>query len=352
MSSVKKLAEAVEKGLLEALPTLRKTLVRKLPLAVAAVLEAQTANTVEIANKLPLESERSDRREQWLRRLLSNRLLRSTEILAPFACSALLSAVANGQVIELSMDQTDLGDRFAILMVSVRTGDRALPLCWHVEAGPANIGFDGQQPLLEQVKAWLPEGAAVMLSADRFYPSTRLLTWLQAQGWSYRVRLKGNLLADVGVGEVTTTGALSKGYQERYETEVMLFDSGVLTAIGILHEAGHPEPWIIAMDGIPNRAKVLDYASRWTIEPMFSDFKSRGFGLEQTHLEDPDRLHRLILIMSLAMYWCVSAGKQDAFDNPTPSEKKPRRKRIRTIGRYAKPVALCCHGSSAVYGYC
>jgi hypothetical protein len=45
------------------------------------------------------------------------------------------------------------------------------------------------------------------------------------------------------------------------------------------------------------------------IEPMFSDFKTRGFRLEDTYLEYPDRVDRLILMMALAMYWCVMAGQ-------------------------------------------
>ena len=45
MGSVEKLAEEVRRGLQVALPGLRKTIVRKLPLAVAAMLEARTANT-------------------------------------------------------------------------------------------------------------------------------------------------------------------------------------------------------------------------------------------------------------------------------------------------------------------
>ena len=55
---------------------------------------------------------------------------------------------------------------------------------------------------------------------------------------------------------------------------------------------------------------------------MFSDFKSRGFGLEQTHIQYPDRLARLILVMSLALYWAVSTGMWDHVNNPTPAEKK------------------------------
>jgi hypothetical protein len=57
---------------------------------------------------------------------------------------------------------------------------------------------------------------------------------------------------------------------------------------------------------------------------MFSDFKSRGFGLEQTHLRYPDRLARLILVMSLALYWAVSTGMWDQVNNPTPAEKNDR----------------------------
>jgi hypothetical protein len=55
---------------------------------------------------------------------------------------------------------------------------------------------------------------------------------------------------------------------------------------------------------------------------MFSDFKSRGFGLEQTHIHYPDRLARLILVMSLALYWAVSTGMWDHRNSPTPAEKK------------------------------
>ena len=76
-----------------------------------------------------------------------------------------------------------------------------------------------------------------------------------------------------------------------------LGEACIPTALGVLHEAGYPEPWIIAMDCPPKRAAVSDYGARWAIEPMFSDFKSRGFRLEDTKLEAPKRLDCLILIL-------------------------------------------------------
>ncbi len=44
------------------------------------------------------------------------------------------------------------------------------------------------------------------------------------------------------------------------------------------------------MSAKPGYLTTLGYTARWDIEPMVSDFKSRGFGLEQTHLRYPDRL--------------------------------------------------------------
>jgi hypothetical protein len=84
---------------------------------------------------------------------------------------------------------------------------------------------------------------------------------------------------------------------------------------------------------------VLDYAVRWAIEPMFSDFKGRGFELEDSQLAHADRLERLILIMSLAMYWCVQVGQEDALNRPTPLEKKHGRKPIRDIGASGNSTA-------------
>jgi hypothetical protein len=63
------------------------------------------------------------------------------------------------------------------LMISLRLGDRALPLLWRVEETRGNIGFDDQKPLLEALYAVVPQGCAIMLTADRFYGTAALISW-------------------------------------------------------------------------------------------------------------------------------------------------------------------------------
>jgi hypothetical protein len=182
---------------------------------------------------------------------------------------------------------------------------------------------------------------------DRFYGTANLIGWCQERTWDYRLRLKGNLT--VFDGAKTTAACAEK--RTFYLEDVELTARRVRTHIGIIHDPGHPEPWIIAMSERPGYLRTLDYGQRWGIEPMFSDFKSRGFGIADTQIRIADRLDRLILVMALALYWAVSTGQWDALHHATPSEKKQEQqnrlsveglRRSRARGVADVPVLVPC----------
>jgi hypothetical protein len=50
------------------------------------------------------------------------------------------------------------------------------------------------------------------------------------------------------------------------------------------------------------------YSKRFRIETFFSDQKSRGFHLHQSHLADPQRLSRLLIAACLAYIWIIYLG--------------------------------------------
>jgi hypothetical protein len=106
-------------------------------------------------------------------------------------------------------------------------------------------------------------------------------------------------------------------------SNVELTHRRVVTNIGIVRDPGHDEPWLIAISEKPGDLTTLDDAARWGIEPMVSDFKSCGSGLEQSQLRRPDRLARLLMMMSLALHVAVSTGLWDATNNPSADEKSP-----------------------------
>jgi hypothetical protein len=314
------IADSISAELRRRLPDQRKTQRGKLALLVATMLDVRSANLMDLAAGLPLEADRTDMRYQWITRLLGNPLVVSDAIMEPFAREVLEQAAARDRPIVLILDQSRLSDRHQGLMLALRYEERALPLAWRVETTDGAIGFATQKALLQAVAPWIPAGVAVRLMGDRFYGTADLIGWCQDRGWGYRLRLKGNLVVFYGTTK-TTTGACA-GDRLFCLEDVDLTGKRTRTHIGIIHDPGHAEPWIIAMSEKPGYLATLEYAGRWGIEPMFSDFKSRGFGVEDTQIRHADRLDRLLLVMSLALYQAVSTGLWDAVHHPTPSEKK------------------------------
>ena len=167
-------------------------------------------------------------------------------------------------------------------MLSLRIGNRGLPLFWRVQETRGNIGTELQLELMDLLYDYLPREAKVLFLGDKFFGTTH------------------------GVEQAA------------------LFQKGIITNIGYLHDEGYKNPWIIAMDSKPTRETLLQYSQRWGIEAMFSDLKSRGFGLEDTNLKSTKRIASLILILSVALYSAVPIGiqTQNLKKNPNPQKNK------------------------------
>lgn len=330
MGGIERIAVGIGEELRRRLPGQRKTQREGLALLVATMLSERSANLMDLAAALPRAAERIDMRYQWIARLLANPLVDPAEVMAPFAREVLARAAEAGRV-ELILDQSKLSDRHQVLMLALRFGERALPLAWHVEETAGAMGWVHQAPLLDLVAAWLPEGAAAMVLGDRFYGTAEAIAACAARGWDYRLRLKGNLRVFAEGGSVAPAARLAG--TQLYLTGVELTAKRAPTNIGVIHDPGHDEPWIVAMSDEPSYLSTLDYARRWGIEPMFSDFKSRGFGLDDTQIRHPDRLARLVLVMALALHCAVSTGVRDEASRPLPAEAKPAGKRRKNVAR-------------------
>ena len=323
---IEAVAASVSADLLRRLPRQNKKQREGLALLVGTMLDVRSANLMDLSASLPRESERIDMRYQWISRLLGNELIDTDHVMAPFAREVLDNASRGGRQLVLIIDQSKANDTQQAIVVAVRVGGRSLPIAWRVKETEGAIGFAEQRAALETALALLPADVRVVLMGDRFYGSPDLIAWCRSKGWDWRLRLKGELLVFEGGGESTVAECFARG--ERMLTDVELTGKRVRTNIGMVHEDGHPEPWFIAMSDAPTTAKTFDYGLRWGIEAMFSDFKSRGFGLEDSQLQRTDRMDRLILVMTLALYWAVSTGMWAAENAALPVEKK-RKGRVR-----------------------
>jgi len=317
MGGIEHAAQGVSAVLHERLPWQRKTQRENLALLIATMLSERSANLMSLAAALPRQPGRIDMRYQWIVRVLANPLIECDAVMLPFASEVLARAQAEagpGERVDLILDQSRASERHQILMLALRWGGRALPLAWRVEETEGAIGFGVQKGLL-----------------DRFYGTPALIAHCQSLGWDYRLRLKGNLRVWIDGADAGSVEQLAR--DTPYLTGVELTARRVRTNIGFIQDPGHAEPWIVAMSEAPGYLTTLDYARRWGIEPMFSDFKTRGFGLEDSQIRYPDRLARLILVMALALYFAVSTGQWDAAHHATPAERRCPEQRPKNVLR-------------------
>ncbi len=211
MGGVQKVAAAITKELLARLPLQNKKQREGLALLIATALQVRSVNLNELAAALPREAERFDMRYQWISRVLGNDLIRVDEVMAPFAREVLERSGAGGRAIVVMIDQSKVNEAHQMVMVSLRVGERALPLAWRMKKTQGAIGFREQKEALEVVAALLPERARVTLMGDRFYGSPALVEWCRAKGWGWRLRCKQDLLVFQDGGETTLAECFARG---------------------------------------------------------------------------------------------------------------------------------------------
>ena len=58
------------------------------------------------------------------------------------------------------------------------------------------------------------------------------------------------------------------GFLMSFDNGIELTGKRVVTNVAMVHEPGHPEPWIIALSEPPTVHRALDYGLRWGSWPV------------------------------------------------------------------------------------
>ena len=75
-----------------------------------------------------------------------------------------------------------------------------------------------------------------------------------------------------------------------------------------------------------NDQSNIEYKKRWQIEMCFKAMKSSGFDIEKTHLNQVDRIEKLVCLVMIAFVWCYKVGIYlDKFIMPIKLKKHGRK---------------------------
>ena len=217
----------------------------------------------------------------------------------------------NATTVYVVLDSTQYGAGCRALVVGLAYAGQVLPLGWRVVKGrTGHTEPKLQNELLSEIRACLPPGQVVLL-ADTEFCAVELLTAMQDWGWQFIVRVRGNVYLQPRAGRTFTLSRarLSRGQTRVWRdvrwTQKHAFESVMAIATW---QVGEPEPLYVITNTHNSGAALLVYTWRFWIEPLFGDYKGRGFRLGLSRLRDPERLSRLLLAACVAFRWSLSLG--------------------------------------------
>ena len=212
----------------------------------------------------------------------------------------------------LALDRTNwkLGSRDVnILVLAIVTQRFRVPLMWSLLDHGGNSSTEQRIELMRRYLRLFDVSSIDALLADREFVGARWLEFLNENNVPFVVRLRENL-------QVHTE---DDGMLRLFRTLVHKSRRGSKRNwTGWLHTMAEKpenrlkfaakrirgkESLIIATNMEHPRSALRLYRRRWAIECLFSDAKTRGFNIEDTHITDSAKLSTLLGIVTLAVTW-------------------------------------------------
>jgi len=309
MSNNLPLYPMILKQLCQWLPEERITRKRNLALLMSGLYRARAVHLSFIVRHWPLPGKLPSLVNR-LRRFLDNYRVEVQTYYRPLT-QRLINTFADTKL-RLVIDCSAVGLHHRVLTVSVAYRKRTLPLAWSFHQGKkGNITAVEQIELLQWVHSLLPEQQTVWLLGDSGFNSVRLLRWLRKARWHFVIRSSGHPKVCLGSKIWEKVGQLSlRAGQTRVIGWVRLtqkHDYGPVWLV--LHWSQEKEePWYLLSDQAGEKTILELYKLRMWTEEMYGDLKKHGFDLESTHLQDCQRLSRLMLGVCLVYVWFVALG--------------------------------------------
>lgn len=212
----------------------------------------------------------------------------------------------------LSVDRTNwqFGNSiFNILTLGVVHQGVAFPLLWVMLDKKGNSNSQERSDLLDRFFEVFPEVEVAYLTADREFIGVKWFEYLLEQAaLPFRIRLRESDKLDNGRGALKAKvvfAHLQIGQHQILRQPRQVWGHWVYIAAMRLEDSSL---LIVATSDAPHQA-IVDYAQRWGIETLFGCLKTRGFCLESTHLQDPERLSRMFTLLTLALCWAFRTGE-------------------------------------------
>jgi hypothetical protein len=281
-----------------------------------AVLLAGSTQLTKIARWLKQETQQ-DSRVQWLRRLLSSAYLCQELVYQPFLAQALQAyhAPVWHLVLDRSVWKNETTD---LVLLALNFRQRALPIIWDF-LPHGSTSQDFQIAFIERALKFLKPKKPLILHGDAEFHSIGLMQYLSFRGIDFilgQSAKKKYRPSREASWQSLKSLPVSKNrpiYLENIElTQDYAYGPLNLFAFYQPHHSKKRRKRTIGYyaTSLPMspHLRILG-GRRWGIEPCFQDYKSSGWGIQDSELFQVKRREALMTILSLSYLWATCLGR-------------------------------------------
>ena len=218
-----------------------------------------------------------------------------------------------------------------ILVLSVAVEGISIPLLWTMLDKQGNSNTIERKALLQRFLDQFGAEKIDCLTADREFKGKEWLKFLKEEQIPFCIRIAVN--SKVSNRHKNKMFAVKRLFSLQTNESMILNRSRKVWGHDVyLACFRSADDWVIIISDKAPEVALQNYQRRWTIETLFQALKGRGFNLEDTHLQDLERINKLFAVLTLAFCWCYKVGTWRK--EITPIKIKSHQRPAKSVFRY------------------
>lgn len=213
---------------------------------------------------------------------------------------------------DVALDRTNwkFGSRDVnVLMLAIVTRRFRIPLLFVFLPHQGSSDMATRIALMRRYLALFPAASIRCLYADREFIGGEWMDFLNENNIPFAIRIRTDMTLTLDDGRTWSLATLLR--RRRARRTVLVLTGQMNGQTGTMRQAVFlaakqlaDGEWLLVATNRSDPAQALaQYKKRWGIECLFSDAKTRGLNLEDTHMINPEKLASLLVVLMLAMTW-------------------------------------------------
>lgn len=238
--------------------------------------------------------------------------------------------------ISISIDRTNWkfgNQNINYLVITAQSRGVGIPLFFELLDKKGNSNTIERENLLKKLFRILPAKQICSFCADREFIGKRWYKFLIENKIPFYIRVKSDTKITFNGGTFAAKYFAISNKKRIFENIQVYGLTLHLTAKRIVCKNDPKDKYLLILtNGNVEKAMAI-YRSRWSIEVFFQSVKKRGFNLEDTHLDELDKLKKLFAFVCLSFAVCFKIGA-DKNDGQEPIKKRKNGYKRSSFFRY------------------